>query len=102
FGMSTQLKKLQKQVDALRNKLGFSAKGTVIYLAPRDGVGEKLVVVEADGFGGAVTRIVEGNYPLDFFTSHEKSFTKESAAVDAAEIIVERDVDPATILFRFG
>ena len=95
--MSAQLRRLQAQIDALRNKLRVSARGEVIYLASRDADDES-VVVEADGFGGAVTKVVEGNYPLDFFVSHEKSFAKESAAMDAAESIVEGDVDPTEIL----
>lgn len=95
--MSAQLRKLQAQIDALRNKLGVSGRGEVIYLAPRD-VDDDLVIVQADGFGGAITKVVEGNYPLDFFTRHEKSFSTETTAMEAAESVVEGDVDPSEIL----
>ena len=94
--MSAELRRLQAQIDALRNKLGVSGRGEVIYLAPRD-ADDELVIVEADGFGGAITKVVEGNYPLDFFTSHEKSFRTEATAMEAAESVVEGDVDPAEI-----
>ena len=95
--MSAQLRKLQKQIDALRKKLGVSRRGEVIYLAPRDADGE-LVIVQADGFGGAITKVVEGNYPVDFFTSHEKSFSTETTAMEAAERVAESNVDPTEIL----
>ena len=69
--MIPQLRKLQAQMDALRNKLGVSGRGEVIYLAPSN-ADDELVIVEADGFGGAITKVVEGNYPLDFFTTPRK------------------------------
>ncbi|MGO8700694.1 MAG: hypothetical protein ACLQVY_23640 [Limisphaerales bacterium] len=43
------------------------------------------MVVEADGFGGATTRIVEGNYPVDYTTKFEISYPTESEAETAAE-----------------
>ena len=95
--MSAQLRKLQAEIDTLRNKLGVSGRGEVLYLAPRD-ADDELVIVEADGFGGAITKVVEGNYPLDFFTSYERVFSTESSAMEAAESVVEGKVDPAKIL----
>ena len=95
--MSSKLRKLQAQIDALRNNLGVSERGEVIYLAPRD-ADDEFVIVEADGFGGAITKVVQGNYPLDFYTSHEKLFSTESTAMGAAESVVAGNVDAAEIL----
>jgi hypothetical protein len=95
--MTARLRKLQAQIDEVRNRLGFSGRGEIIFLAARDS-NDEIVVVEADGFGGAITRVVEGNYPLDYFTCHEKAFAKEGAAVIAAEGIAESSADAAEVL----
>ncbi|MFN2499767.1 MAG: hypothetical protein ABR557_11840 [Pyrinomonadaceae bacterium] len=95
--MSAHLRRLQGQIDELRSQLRFSGRGEVIYLASRNADNE-IVIVEADGFGGAVTKVVEGNYPLDFFIRHEKSFSNESTAIEAAQIVVEGTMDAAEIL----
>jgi hypothetical protein len=44
-------------------------------------------LVEADGVGGAVLLVVEGNYPVDFYTREEKQFSTEAEAVRAAEAL---------------
>ena len=79
---------LQKEADAIREDLGISAPKAVVYMSSLSAVGDEVVVVEADGFGGAKTSIVEGNYPIDFVIHYEKRFSTEAEAVDAAEKLV--------------
>ncbi len=56
-----------------------------------------MVVVEADGLGRAMTRVVEGDYPLDYLVISERVFESEIEAQDAADAIVEGtlSLDPA-------
>lgn len=95
--MMAKLKALQAEIDAMRRKLGVGLRDEVLYLAALD-VDDEMVIVEADGFGGATTKVVEGNYPIDFFTHYEKSFATESAALEAAESLFEDDVSFAEVL----
>jgi hypothetical protein len=80
-----ELRTLQKRIDAIRLKLGISPPERVIFMALRDGVDDEMVVVQADGFGGATTMIVEGNYPVDFYAKFEKVYRSEEVATTAAE-----------------
>jgi hypothetical protein len=79
------LKQLQNKADALRKSLGISRPGEITFLAARDGSDDEVVVVVADGVGGATTRIVIGNYPLDYNVEFEKAFSTERSAEAAAE-----------------
>lgn len=83
-----ELRSLQARCDAIRQELEISTPGKVIYMAPVDVSTDDTVVVEADGFGGATTSIVEGNYPVDYFNKFEKSFPSEIEAERAAEEVV--------------
>ena len=78
-----KIKKLQTEIDEFRNRLGVSSPGTILYQSRNSD--DTLVLVEADGFGGAKTLVVEGNYPIDYFTRFEKSFQREREAEDTAE-----------------
>jgi hypothetical protein len=80
-----KLRTLQTELDALRRELGVSALGDIIYRADLDVTSDDTVLVEADGFGGATTRIVEGNYPVDYTTKFETFYPTESEAEAAAE-----------------
>lgn len=80
-----ELKRLQSEVDALRKQLGISAPGTVVYQNRR--WDDSLILVEADGFGGATTLIVEGNYPIDYSMKFERSFASEREAEEMAEAL---------------
>ena len=62
-----QLQRLQA-LDAIRKDLGINASGTVLYSSPLLALEDEVVVVEADGFGGATTCVVEGNYPVDYIS----------------------------------
>ena len=93
-----KLRRFQRQADSIRTKLSISPPGAVIYKADLDVIGDETVVVEADGFGGAATKVVEGNYPIDYCTKFESAFATEDEAVTTAEAIVEGEIRaPSTI-----
>ena len=96
-GKLRRLKSLQAEIDAIRLELNISQQNEVVYLAPLDDCDDEVIVI-ADGFGAATTSIIEGNYPIDFFTRYEKQFVTETAAVRAAEKIVDRDEAAAEVL----
>ncbi len=93
-----ELRILQKRADALRKELGISRPGEVIFLASYDGIDDDVVIVEADGFGGAKTRIVEGNYPVDYVTKFERSFPSEHQAEAAAEKVAFGGISARRVL----
>ena len=93
-----ELRSLQRRVDTVREDLGISPPGTVTFLAPRDGVSDDVVVVEADGFGGATTSVVAGNYLVDHLIIFERSFSSEHEAQAAAEAIAFNGISPTRIL----
>jgi hypothetical protein len=78
---------LQAQLDLIRTRLDVSAPGYVLYRADLSYGDDEFVVVEADGFGGASLRVVEGNYPVDFFTRQEMAFSTEAEAVKNADLM---------------
>ena len=67
--------------------MNVSAPGIVLYRADVSYGDDEVAYVEADGLGGAVLRVVEGNYPVDYFTHEEKEFSTEAEAVRAAEAL---------------
>ena len=91
--MINKLRCLQRQADDIRAKLSISSPAEVTYKADLDVIGDETLIVEANGFGGAVTKIVKGNYPIDYYTKFEKAFETEDEAIAAAEAIVEREVN---------
>lgn len=82
----------------MKKKLGTNLRSAVLYQAFRDELSDDLVVVEADGEGGARTSVVEGNFPLEFIVKHSKNFSSEKAAVNAAVQIAEDSAEPAKVL----
>lgn len=86
------LRQLQGQLDTVRLHLKVSAPGVVLYRADVSYGDDEVIWVESDGFGGAVLRVVEGNYPTDFFTREEQKFSTEFEAVRAAEAFCARVV----------
>jgi hypothetical protein len=80
-----RLRLLQSEIDALRHNLGINSPGEVLYSSPICALEEEIVVVEADGMGGATTCVVEGNYPVDYITKYEKRFMSEEKAIRKAE-----------------
>ncbi len=84
-----QLDQLENAIAILRQQLGISASGEMIFQAPRSMWSATDVVVEADGNGGARLLIVEGNYPADYLTHKEQYFQTEDEACEAAERLIE-------------
>lgn len=93
-----ELRNLQSRADTLRRELGISRPGEVTFLASCNEVGDDIVVVEADGLGGATTSVVDGNYPVDYVTKFERSFPSEREAEAAAEDIAFNAISPIAIL----
>jgi hypothetical protein len=77
--------RLQNQLYETRKRLNISAPGVVLYRADVSYGDDEVALVEADGLGGAVLRVVEGNYPVDYLTRSENAFSTEAEAVRAAE-----------------
>lgn len=91
--MLNKLRSVQREADDIRAKLSISSPAEVIYKAELDLTGDETLLVEANGFGGALTKIVKGNYPIDYYTKFEEMFERESEAVAAAESILERELN---------
>jgi hypothetical protein len=85
-----RLKQLENESAGIRQRLGISSPKTVIYQADLNPIDDESIVVEADGFGGATLRVVEGNYPIDFLCLRETKFASERAAVREADQIMSR------------
>ena len=94
----TELRSLERRADSLREELGISPPGKVTFFAPLDAAGDDMVIVEADGFGGATTSVVEGNYPVDYLIKFERSFPNEEEAEAAAEEVAFNGISPRRIL----
>ncbi len=89
-----ELKRLQKEVDAIRAELGINPPGAILFQVQTD----DLLVVAADGFGGATTSVVEGNYPVDYNTKFERVFASEQEAESAAEAVATGNASASAIL----
>src|SRR5258708_30024750 len=84
------LRKLDARSQQIRERLGISHPGEIVYQAPESRWSDNDVVVEANGFGGARLLIVEGNYPIDYLIKCERLFETESTACEAADKIAAR------------
>ncbi len=78
-----ELRRLQNRADKLRKQLGFSKPGEIICQYEHDL--DELIVVEADGFGGAEVSRVEGNHPIDYSTHETRKCATEEKASQFAE-----------------
>jgi hypothetical protein len=85
-----RLRKLEVKSAAIRRKLQISPPNVVIYKADFNAIDDEIIVVEADGLGGATLKVAEGNYPIDFLCLLEKRFRTEAAAIKAAEQLKKR------------
>jgi hypothetical protein len=88
-----RLKLIQGEADGLRRELGISAPGAVLYQSPLRALEDEMVIVEANGFGGAAVYVVDGNFPVDFITKFERRFVSEEDAIRAAERLVDRKAE---------
>jgi len=77
-----ELQMLDNQAKTLREELGCSQPGEVIWQARLDF--DELLVVVADGFGRASALRVSGNYPVEYFLKDRKDFDSEQAACASA------------------
>lgn len=93
-----ELRNLHARVNTIRQELGINPPGEIIYQADLDVTSDDTVVVVADGFGGATTSVVAGNYPVDYTTKFEKSFPSESDAESAAEELACHRARPRQVL----
>lgn len=78
-----RLRTLDAAAKNLRAELQISRSGEVTFQAGY--IDDEVLIVEADGYGGATLSIVEGNYPVDYFTKKFRRFDTEKEAGDAAE-----------------
>jgi hypothetical protein len=93
-----KLKDLYQEAEVIRGQLQISEPKSMIYLSDVDAVNTKKVIVEANGLGAAVVRVIEGNYPVDFFIHAERQFAREHDAVSFAEELIEKRL-PISIAF---
>jgi hypothetical protein len=73
-----ELRLLDHQATALREELGYSQPGEVIWQARLDL--DELLAVVADGCGKASVLRVSGNYPVEYLLKDRKDFDNEQAA----------------------
>ncbi len=76
---------LETQLAAIRTRLDISPPRTVLFQEGLSYADTEIVIVEADGFGGALLLVVDGNYPLDFVVSRQRDFSTESEALEFAD-----------------
>ncbi|MBI4326132.1 MAG: hypothetical protein HY674_12830 [Chloroflexi bacterium] len=93
-----ELKDLQAKADTIRRELGIGSPGAILYQAQCHTADDDLVVVVADGFGGTTTSVVEGNYPVDYYTKFEMQFETEQEAASAADTVAIGKNSPAAVL----
>ena len=82
------LKLLDEEAQQLRTELKISKSEEVIFQGDTP---EGLVVVEADGYGGATVMEVEGNYPIDFIRKRDQVCATEEEAEALAEKWLDGD-----------
>ena len=88
-GALIKLKHLHAKSEKIRRQLRISSPNSVIFRAAMNPVDAEEVIVEADGFGGARLKLIEGNYPIDFLSLRETKFPTEAKAITAAEQLVD-------------
>jgi len=94
----TVLRSLQIRCDTIRQELDICAPGEITFSASLGVSTDDMVVVEADGFGGATAIVVEGNYPVDYVIRFERSFLTEEEAVATAEAMAFQGSSPSQVL----
>jgi hypothetical protein len=73
-----ELRLLDQQAESIREELGYSQPGQVIWMARLD-FDESLAVV-ADGYGRASVLRVSGNYPVEYVLKDRHDYDSEQAA----------------------
>ena len=77
--------RLQSQLDGIRRRLGIGDRGQVLSRTDLSYGDDEILYVEADGFGGGVLLVVEGNYPVDHLIRDQREFATEIEAEEAAD-----------------
>ena len=89
--------KLDQVQDLIRAEHGIHPKGEALTHFPISSIDEELLVVEADGLGGAHLLMIEGPYPFmeNCMEKYNHHFEHEQEACQAAEWLDEHidDVD---------
>ena len=96
--MRRRLIRLSREATDLRQKLRFSEPNKLLYRSFTSAPESRLVVVEADGCGGAWTSMVEGRFPLDYLVLYERHFETETEAIRTAEDVAQLRADPELVL----
>jgi len=78
-----ELRLLDQKAQALRDELGYSQPGEVIWQARMDF--DEVLVVVADGHGRASLLRVSGNYPVEYLIKDRHGFDSEDAACAEAD-----------------
>ena len=73
-----ELRLLDDEAKTVREELGYSHPGEVIWQARLDF--DELLAVVADGYGKASVLRVSGNYPVEYLLKDRKDFDNEQAA----------------------
>lgn len=73
-----ELRLLDDKAKTIREELGWSQPGEVIWQARLDF--DELLAVVADGYGKASVLRVSGNYPVEYLLKDRKDFDNEQAA----------------------
>jgi len=73
-----ELRLLDDEAKTVREELGYSQPGEVIWQARLDL--DELLAVVADGYGKASVLRVSGNYPVEYLLKDRKDFDNEQAA----------------------
>jgi hypothetical protein len=97
-----QLRETQAKADAIREELGFRMRDEIIFSAALNAYSNDVVMVVANGLGGATTSVVEGNYPVDYVVKHEKFFPTEEEAASIAESLAFQGASPSIFLCDVG
>jgi hypothetical protein len=93
---------LDRRANVLRFNLGFSVPNRQLYRAEVSASAGRILLVEADGLGGAWASMIGGNHPFDYQLYYERYFDTELEAVRAAKDIAELEADPEIVLQPSG
>jgi hypothetical protein len=85
-----ELRLLDEKANTIRDELGCSQPGEVIWQARLDF--DELLVVVADGYGRASLLLVSGNYPVEYTLKERRDYDSEDAAIaDPGKEAAERE-----------
>jgi hypothetical protein len=83
------LKEIQIQATNLRKTIKASEPFKFLF---KERIGAKLILIQADGIGGAGLQIITGDYPIEF-KSNNLAFITEDSALKFIEELKKYDLD---------